>query len=145
MTVKFVLMVNKQGQTRLARYTDTSMTTEEKRTLEGEIVRKCLARGEQQSNVIDHRGMKVVYRRYASLFFLMGVDADENELVVMEFAHALVEALDKFFRNVCELDIMFYLSSVHMILDEMLANGAICDTSKASVLAPLTLLASHHE
>ena len=53
------------------------MSTEEKRALEGEVVRKCLARGSQECNVVDHRGFKVVYRRYASLFFLLGVDDEE--------------------------------------------------------------------
>lgn len=40
-------MVNKQGQTRLAQYYEY-LTLEERRALEGEIVRKCLARNEQQ-------------------------------------------------------------------------------------------------
>lgn len=46
---RFVLLVNKQGQTRLAKYTDATMTVEERRALEGEIVRKCLARSEKQA------------------------------------------------------------------------------------------------
>ena len=37
MTVKFVLLVNKQGQTRLAKYTDQSLTVEERRALEGRL------------------------------------------------------------------------------------------------------------
>ena len=40
-------MVNKQGQTRLAQYYEY-LNLEERRALEGEIVRKCLARNEQQ-------------------------------------------------------------------------------------------------
>lgn len=48
MPIKFVLLVNKQGQTRLAKYTDQSMSVEERRALEGEIVRKCLTRAEKQ-------------------------------------------------------------------------------------------------
>ena len=47
MGIRFVLMVNKQGQTRLAQYYEY-LTVEERRTLEGEIVRKCLARNENQ-------------------------------------------------------------------------------------------------
>lgn len=47
MGIRFVLMVNKQGQTRLAQYYEY-LTLEERRALEGEIVRKCLARNEQQ-------------------------------------------------------------------------------------------------
>lgn len=30
-----------------------------------------------QCNIVEHRNYKVVYRRYASLFFLMGIDAEE--------------------------------------------------------------------
>lgn len=59
--------------------------------------------------------VQVVYRRYASLFFLVGVDSEENELGILEFIHALVETLDQNFGNVCELDIMHYLGSVHFI------------------------------
>lgn len=47
MGIRFVLMVNKQGQTRLAQYYEY-LTLEERRALEGEIVRKCLARNENQ-------------------------------------------------------------------------------------------------
>uniref|UniRef100_I1J4F7 AP complex subunit sigma n=1 Tax=Glycine max TaxID=3847 RepID=I1J4F7_SOYBN len=76
MGIRFVLMVNKQGQTRLAQYYEY-LTLEERRALEGEIVRKCLARNEQQCSFVEHRNYKIVYRRYASLFFLVGVDDDE--------------------------------------------------------------------
>ena len=38
---------------------------------------------------------QVIYRRYASLFFIVGVEVDEeNELGILEFIHALVETLD---------------------------------------------------
>ncbi|CAO2208120.1 unnamed protein product [Urochloa humidicola] len=76
MTIRFVLLVNKQGQTRLAQYYE-HLSLDERRALEGEIVRKCLARTDQQCSFVEHRNYKVVYRRYASLFFLVGVDNDE--------------------------------------------------------------------
>ncbi|WVZ72088.1 hypothetical protein U9M48_020601 [Paspalum notatum var. saurae] len=76
MTIRFVLFVNKQGQTRLAQYYE-HLSLDERRALEGEIVRKCLARTDQQCSFVEHRNYKVVYRRYASLFFLVGVDNDE--------------------------------------------------------------------
>jgi AP-4 complex subunit sigma-1 len=47
MTIRFVLLVNRQGQTRLAQYYEY-LTIEERRALEGEIVRKCLIRTDQQ-------------------------------------------------------------------------------------------------
>ncbi len=45
--IKFVLMVNKQGQTRLAQYYDF-LTIEERVALEAETIRKCLTRNELQ-------------------------------------------------------------------------------------------------
>ena len=74
--IHFILMVNKQGQTRLAQYFfDISM--KERITLEGELVRKCLSRGSGKSSFLEHEGYKIIYRRYASLYFIVGVDADE--------------------------------------------------------------------
>ncbi|KAL4534832.1 hypothetical protein Ndes2526B_g05759 [Nannochloris sp. 'desiccata'] len=138
--IKFVLMVNKQGQTRLAKYTDNTLTNEERQVLEAEIVRKCLTRADKQCNFVEHRSFKIVYRRYASLFFLVGVDENENELAVLEFIHCMVETMDKWFGNVCELDIMFNIETAHFILDEMISNGFIVETSKAAILAPVELL-----
>ena len=43
---------------------------------------------------------KVVYRRYASLFFVMGIGQSDNELVALEIIHRYVELLDKYFGNV---------------------------------------------
>uniref|UniRef100_A0A7S1X119 AP complex subunit sigma n=1 Tax=Tetraselmis chuii TaxID=63592 RepID=A0A7S1X119_9CHLO len=139
MTIRFILLVNKQGQTRLAKYTDQRLTVEERRVMEGEIVRKCLARSDKQCSFVEHRDYKVVYRRYASLFFLVGLDSEENELAVLEFIHCLVETLDRHFGNVCELDIMFHLETAHFIVDEMMMNGCIVETNKQNILQPLQL------
>ncbi|KAL0702912.1 hypothetical protein Bca4012_059034 [Brassica carinata] len=172
MGIRFILMVNKQGQTRLAQYYEW-LTLEERRALEGEIVRKCLARNDQQGlldlidveflcssivlniyvdvlaldkqcSFVEHRNYKIVYRRYASLFFMVGVDDDENELAILEFIHLLVETMDKHFGNVCELDIMFHLEKAHFMLEEMVMNGCIVETSKANILSPIQLMDKAH-
>lgn len=36
----------------------------------------------------------------------------QNELAILEFIHCLVETLDRYFSNVCELDLMFNLEMV---------------------------------
>ncbi len=53
-----------------------------------------------------------IYLRYASLYFITIVDKDENELVVLEVIHHFVEVLDKYFGNVCELDLIFNFHKV---------------------------------
>lgn len=142
--IKFILMVNKQGQTRLCQYYEY-LTVRERIQLEGELIRKCLSRNENQCSFIEYRGYKIIYRRYASLYFIIGVDNtdDENELSYLEFIHTLVETLDKYFENVCELDIMFNLEKAHFILDEMVLNGCIVDTNKANALNPIYLMDRH--
>ena len=60
-----------------------------------------------QSNFVEFRNNKVVYRRYAGLFFCVCVDANDNELAYLEAIHFFVEVLDAFFGNVCELDLVF--------------------------------------
>lgn len=84
--------------------------------------------------------MKVVYRRYASLFFIVGADASANDLEVLEFIQALVEALNDYFREVCELDILFNLERVHFIIDEMLVAGHIVETPRDLALAYVCML-----
>jgi len=104
--IKFVLLVNKQGQTRLAKYTDATisagerhgtppglppprdhtpppssvsprrlaaglsandlptnpMLADERRFLEGEIVRRCIRRTDKQCSVVEHRQHKASRR-----------------------------------------------------------------------------------
>ncbi len=36
-----------------------------------------------QCSIIEYRGYKIVYRRYASLFFIVGIDAEEVRRAVV--------------------------------------------------------------
>lgn len=64
-----------------------------------------------------------MYKRYASLYFVTIVDKEENELMILELIHYVVEVLDKYFNNVCELDLIFNFHKVYYILDEILMAG----------------------
>ncbi|KAK9759851.1 hypothetical protein K7432_016700 [Basidiobolus ranarum] len=72
--------------------------------------------------------------RYASLFFIAGIDQDDNELITLEIIHRYVEILDKYFGNVCELDLIFNFNKAYFILDELLIVGELQESSKKSVL-----------
>ncbi|KAJ4876993.1 AP-4 complex subunit sigma [Raphanus sativus] len=137
MGIRFILMVYKQGQTRLVQYYEW-LTLEERRALEGEIVRKCLARNDQQCSFVEHCNYKIVYRRYASLFFMVGVDDDESSYIFW------LRQWNKHFGNVCELDIMFHLEKAHFMLEEMVTNGCIVETSKPNILSPIQVMDKAH-
>ena len=76
----------------------------------------------------------MVYRRYASLFFIAGCNSDDNELITLEIVHRYVEQMDKYYGNVCELDIIFNFQKAYFILDELLLAGEMQESSKKNVL-----------
>jgi hypothetical protein len=60
----------------------------------------------------QYKTYKVVYRRYAGLFFSICIDVSDNELTTLEAVHLFVEILDHYFKNVCELDLVFNFHKV---------------------------------
>ncbi|KFO14046.1 AP-4 complex subunit sigma-1 [Balearica regulorum gibbericeps] len=133
--IKFFLMVNKQGQTRLSRYYE-HVDINKRTILEAEVIKNCLSRSKDQCSFIEYKDFKLVYRQYAALFVVVGINETENEMAVYELIHNFVEVLDKYFSRV----IMFNLDRVHIILDEMVLNGCIVETNRNRILAPLFVL-----
>lgn len=43
--------------------------------------------------LLQYRSQKLVYRRYAGLFFAVCVDSNDNELAYLEAIHLFVEIL----------------------------------------------------
>ncbi|KAF9270524.1 Adaptor protein complex sigma subunit [Marasmius fiardii PR-910] len=66
---------------------------------------------------------RVVYRNYATLYFVFVVDGAESELGVLDLIQVFVETLDRSFENVCELDL------VHHILSEIVQGGLVLETN----------------
>ncbi|XP_010167509.2 AP-3 complex subunit sigma-1, partial [Antrostomus carolinensis] len=52
---------------------------------------------------------KLIYRHYATLYFVFCVDSSESELGILDLIQVFVETLDKCFENVCELDLIFHV------------------------------------
>ena len=69
-----------------------------------------------------------------SLYFIAYTDKDDNELLTLEVIHHYVEILDRYFGNVCELDIIFNFHKAYYLLDETLIAGELQETSKQKVL-----------
>ncbi|CAD6580147.1 MAG: AP-2 complex subunit sigma [Cyphobasidiales sp. Tagirdzhanova-0007] len=132
--IRFILVQNRQGKTRLSKWYEP-FSDEEKTRMRGEVHRTVAPRDSRsQSNFVEYKTWKLVYRRYAGLFFTVCVDANDNELAYLEAVHLLVEVLDSFFGNVCEL--------VYAVLDEVFLAGEIEETSKSVILGRLEYLES---
>ncbi|KAI9500826.1 AP-1 adaptor complex sigma subunit Aps1 [Coemansia sp. RSA 1358] len=133
MTIKYVFLVSRQGKLRLSKWYSTATAKQISKTIK-EVSQLVLARKPKQCNFIEHRDTKVVYRKYASLYFIVGVELDDNELLILEFIHRYVECLDRYFGNVCELDLIFHFQKAYFVLDEMVMAGELQESSKRTVL-----------
>jgi AP-1 complex subunit sigma 1/2 len=109
-----MLLISRQGKTRLTKWYE-AYTAKEKARIVREVTTMVLARPPKMCNFIEWRDKKIVYKRYASLFFVACVERDDNELIVLEQIHLFVEVLDRYFGNVCELDIIFNFHKVSII------------------------------
>ncbi|KAL7751338.1 Sigma-adaptin 3A [Sorochytrium milnesiophthora] len=77
---------------------------------------------------------RIVYRQYATLWFVMVVDESESELATLDVIQVFVESLDRCFENVCELDLIFHFEQIHFILNELIQGGLVLETSIASIV-----------
>uniref|UniRef100_A0A2K6F8S1 AP-4 complex subunit sigma-1 n=1 Tax=Propithecus coquereli TaxID=379532 RepID=A0A2K6F8S1_PROCO len=101
--IKFFLMVNKQGQTRLSKYYE-HVDINKRTLLETEVIKSCLSRSNEQCSFIEYKDFKLIYRQYAALFIVVGVNDTENEMAIYEFIHNFVEVLDEYFSRVEPID-----------------------------------------
>ena len=131
--IHFITLFSRQGKIRLQKWYDV-YPEKEKRKITKEITNTILARTQKMSNFLEWRDLRIVYKRYASLFFAFAISNDDNELICLSVIHRYVEVLDMYFGSVCELDIIFNYERAYFILDEFIMAGEILDTSKEAVL-----------
>ena len=94
----FLVLMSRQGKIRLSEFFK-SYTESEKRRILRDIAGDILPRAPKMCNIIEKGPYKFVYRRYASLYFVVGVPIGMNELIVLEQIHLFVEALDGYFNS----------------------------------------------
>ncbi|KAG8520850.1 AP-1 complex subunit sigma-3, partial [Galemys pyrenaicus] len=157
--IHFILLFSRQGKLRLQKWY-TTLPDKERKKITREIVQIILSRGQRTSSFVDWKELKLVYKRYASLYFCCAVENQDNELLTLEIVHRYVELLDKYFGNdsecwlllmrllsvldscsapalnseVCELDIIFNFEKAYFILDEFIMGGEIQETSKKTAV-----------
>ncbi|KAH7905372.1 Adaptor protein complex sigma subunit [Hygrophoropsis aurantiaca] len=141
--INYLLLASRQGKVRLLKWFVTMPPKTKAKTVKD--VTQLVVGGKdggsgngsarKRCNFLEYRDTKVVYRRYASLFFICGISADDNELVTLEIIHRFVEVLDRYFGNVSDPDLLiFNFQQAYAILDELIIAGELQESSKKSVL-----------
>ncbi|KAH0527778.1 hypothetical protein TsFJ059_002720 [Trichoderma semiorbis] len=133
MAIHYLILLSRQGKVRLAKWF-TTLSPKDKAKIVKDVSQLVLARRTRMCNFLEYKDTKIVYRRYASLFFIAGCSSEDNELITLEIIHRYVEQMDKYYGNVCELDIIFSFTKAYYILDELLLAGELQESSKKNVL-----------
>lgn len=115
--INFVMLVSRQGKVRLSRYYDT-FTAKEKVRLTREISALVLNRSAKMCNVIEYKEFKVVYKRYASLFFVAAIGKDDNEVSTCALQSS---------RLTSQLPVSDYEQLLTLEIIHHYVEGAVCD------------------
>ncbi|KAL6076417.1 AP complex subunit sigma [Balamuthia mandrillaris] len=134
--IHWLLCLNRQGKIRLNKYY-TAHTSKERERLTKEMINLVLRRHPRHCNFVPWKDYTIIYRRYASLYFIVCCDTSDNELIMLEIIHLLVRALDSYFGEVCELDLIYNFDRAYQLLDETLMAGELQEVRVKKITHPL--------
>ena len=133
--IKGIIIVNDHGKPRLCKFYQSLTSEEKQQAVIRRVFQQVAQRPDSFCNYLDGsipewgENIKLIYRHYATLYFVFAVDSQESDLGILDLIQVFVEALDKCFENVCELDLIFHSDRVHYILDEVVMGGMVLETN----------------
>ena len=135
-----ILIINNSGKPRLVKFYE-QFTEAVQQAIVRETFSLLSKRSDSVCNFLEGgsvsalgKDTRLVYRHYATLFFVFAVDGSESELGILDLIQVFVEVLDKCFENVCELDLIFNCDKVHYILDEIVMGGMVLETNVGEIM-----------
>lgn len=137
--IKAILVFNNQGKPRLSKFF-VHYTEDEQQTIIKEVFHMVSRRDDTVCNFLEGPtklgvgDFRLIYRHYATLYFVFCVDSAESELGVLDLIQVFVETLNQCFENVCELDLIFHVDKVHNILQEVCMGGMVLETNMSEIL-----------
>ncbi|KAL2477155.1 AP-3 complex subunit sigma [Forsythia ovata] len=136
--IRGVIVMNDRGKPRLVKFYEFQ-PAEKQQELIRSIYRVLCSRAENVSNFVKvdslfGQDVRLVYKTFATLYFVFIFDSSENELAMLDLMQVFVETLDKVFSNVCELDVVFNFNKVHTILEEFILGGQVLETNSSEVV-----------
>lgn len=132
-----VLIFNEVAKPRLMRFYDGTPLRNQGEVLKGIHALVSDRNADDCCVINDYKNnpdLKLIYRHFATLFFVVVIDTAESELAILDLIQVLVQVLDACFENVCELDLIYHFDRVHYILDELVIGGCVLESNVDSIM-----------
>lgn len=132
-----VLIFNNDGVPRLMKFY-TPIDVKNQQLLLSKIYQLIITRSAKQCSFIELPSLPdlhIVYRHYATLFFVFLVDDKESELGILDLIQVFVEALNNCIHNVSELDLIFGWQVLETVLEEIIQGGMVIDTNMNNIMS----------
>lgn len=139
--IKGILIINNHGKPRLVKFYQSVTNEDEQQNVIRRVFQQVAQRPDSFCNYLEGSipewgdTTRIIYRHYATLYFIFAVDQQESDLGILDLIQVFVEALDKCFENVCELDFIFHSDRVSYILDEIIMAGMVLETNINHILS----------
>jgi len=147
--IKGIVILNNSGVCRLSKLYVKQGFKMQAKTIR-EIYNLVSRRSGTLCNFVDKHSItiwgddtRLIYRHYATLYFVFACDVSESELAILDLIQVFVETLDKCFENVCELDLIFHSEKVQHILAEIVMGGMVLETNITLVLKAIREMEKH--
>ncbi|KAL3093186.1 hypothetical protein niasHT_022636 [Heterodera trifolii] len=135
--IKAILVFNNHGKPRLLKFY-TQYSEEEQQQIVRETFQQVSKRDDNVCNFLEGGKLiggsdcKLIYRHYATLYFVFCVDSSESELGILDLIQVFVETLDRCCQFLRFLQFSFF--SVHHILNELVMGGMVLETNMNEIL-----------
>ena len=99
--IKGIIIVNNHGKPRLTKFYQDVIGEEAQQQVIRRVFQQVAQRPDAFCNYLEGTvpewgdGVKLVYRHYATLYFVFAVDDTESDLGILDLIQVFVEALDK--------------------------------------------------
>jgi len=137
--IKAILVFNNHGKPRVNKFYQYYNEAQQQQIIK-ETFQLVSKRDDNVCNFLEGGSLiggsdyKLIYRHYATLYFVFCVDSSESELGILDLIQVFVGTLDKCFESVCELDLIFHMDKVHFILNELVMGGMVLETNMTEIL-----------
>ncbi|CAL4156361.1 unnamed protein product, partial [Meganyctiphanes norvegica] len=135
----YLLIVSKEGHIHFSHYF-TSVETNAQPVREAGAIAKCLAADRESCHFMEDRKNTLIFRWFGPCLFIAAADQEENELMVYEFLNLYVNSLHRYFGKFSERHVLYNIDRLHMVLEEMVVDGEIVESSIRNILSPIQML-----